>query len=38
MNFDTFSKYRIGFSGPGKSSSWYKEDGTELKPRSTFGQ
>jgi hypothetical protein len=38
ITFDAFSKYRIGFSGPGKSSSWYKEDGTELKPRSTFGQ
>ena len=38
LNFDTYSKYRLGFSGAGKSSSWYKEDGTELKPRSTFGQ
>ena len=38
LNFDAFSKYRTGFSGPGKSSSWYTEDGKELKPRSSFGQ
>ena len=38
LEFNTYSKYRTGFSGPGKSSSWYTEDGKELKPRSSFGQ